>query len=73
VDGVFTDFANTARPVADRLFAADVPGALAGRGTRGSAGDEHGGEQAVRDALFSGWGEDATGDGIARPRGRSRR
>src|SRR5262249_58308507 len=38
VDGVFTDFSGTARPVVDRLFSSDVPGALAGRGTIGAAG-----------------------------------
>src|SRR5262249_40490317 len=75
VDGVFPDFATTARPVADRLFGTDVPGALAGRGTIGSGGG-HTSAQALRDALFSAlnWlGDDATDDSFGKPRGRKRR
>jgi glycerophosphoryl diester phosphodiesterase len=74
VDGVFSDFASTARPVADRLFGTDAPGTLAGRGTIGSAG-ERGPGRAARDALFSAlsWlGEDAA-DGGWKPHGKKRR
>ena len=51
VDGLFTDFAVTARPVADRLFGSNTPEVLAGRGTIGGAGEHgHAAAAAVRDA-----------------------
>src|SRR5262245_56089577 len=54
VDGLFSDFASTARPVVNRLFGSDTPGVLTGRGTIGAAGE--GGKNsahAARDAHFS--------------------
>src|SRR5262249_52914712 len=84
VDGVFTDFSGTARPVVDRLFSSDVPGALAGRGTIGAAGQHasagrHGEGRVAgpspRDALFSalGFSGDDAGDvSSGRTRGKKR-
>ena len=47
VDGLFSDFAGTARAVADRYYGFDIPGSLAGRGTTGSTASQ-GGQGGVR-------------------------
>src|SRR5262249_21909423 len=77
VDGLFSDFAVTARPLGDRLFGSHIPGGLAGHRTLGGAGEHgHGPAPAVPDAslcVLAWLGDDPTDDGFGKPGGKKRR